>query len=363
MIACLAAAAIAGCSQPLHRNEDGSAATSALRYAVDSTWPKPLPNAWILGQVAGLATDAQGRIWVVHRADTLAEDEKAATFNPPRAKCCVPAPPVLVFDTSGNLLRAWGGPGPGYDWPQNEHGIHIDSRGNIWIGGNGTKDHHVLKFTAEGKFLLQIGKPGTSGGSNATDQLGRPAHMDVDEAADEIYIADGYQNKRVIVFDATTGKYKRHWGAYGRRPDDAKLPQYNPDSPQFANPVHCVRLGRDGLVYVCDRANNRIQIFRKDGTFVRQYTLEPQTLIYGTAYDLGFSPDSSQRHLFVADGGNGQVHIVTRETGQPVASFGRIGRQAGQFYGLHNIAVDAQGNVYTAEVRGGRRVQRFTPVK
>jgi len=356
------AAAVAmatGCSQPEQRGPTGSAA----RYAVDPAWPKPLPNQWILGQVSGIAVDGKGRIWVIHRPGTLVDDEKGAAANPPRAKCCVPAPPVLVFDAEGNVLRAWGGPGPGYDWPQNEHGIYVDVAGDVWIGANGMKDQHVLKFTEEGKFLLQIGRPGASGGSNATDQLGRPAHMEVDSAANEVYIADGYQNKRVIVFDATTGAYKRHWGAYGKRPDDGKLPDYNPDSPQFANPVHCVRLARDGLVYVCDRTNNRIQVFRKDGTYVRQYTIEPRTQINGTVHDLILSPDPLQTHLFVADGSNGEIHIVVRESGQRVYSFGRLGRQAGEFYGLHNLAVDARGNLYTAEVRSGKRVQRFTPAQ
>jgi DNA-binding beta-propeller fold protein YncE len=260
-------------------------------------------------------------------------------------------------------VRSWGGPGTGYDWPQNEHGIYVDHAGNVWLGGNGLKDHHVLKFTAEGRFLLQIGKPGASGGSNATDQLGRPASMEVDPAANELYIADGYQNKRVIVFDATTGAYKRHWGAYGKRPDDAKMPTHNTESTQFANPVHCVRLAADGLVYVCDRTNNRIQVFRKDGAFVRQYAIEPRTLINGSVHDMILSPDPTQAYLIVGDGSNSEVHLFQRSTGQKLRSFGRMGRQAGEFYGLHNLAADARGNLYTAEVRSGKRVQRFTPAR
>jgi DNA-binding beta-propeller fold protein YncE len=353
--------ALAGCTQP--PLQPAPRAGAVPRYAVDPSWPKPLPGDWSIGQVAGLAIDAAGLIWVVHRPATLAEEEKGATYDPPRAKCCKPAPPVLVFDTAGNLVRSWGGPGPGYDWPQNEHGVYVDPSGHVWIGGNGLKDHHVLKFTADGKFLLQIGKPGASGGSNATSQLGRPASMEVDPRANELYIADGYQNKRVIVFDATTGQYKRHWGAYGARPDDAKMPMYNVDSPQFANPVHCVRLARDDLVYVCDRTNNRIQVFRKDGTFVRQHTVEPQTRINGTVHDMILSPDARQSYMFVADGSNSEVHTLSRTTGQKLSSFGRMGRQAGEFFGLHNLAADAQGNLYTAEVRTGRRVQRFVQVR
>jgi DNA-binding beta-propeller fold protein YncE len=187
--------------------------------------------------------------------------------------------------------------------------------------------------------------------------------MEVDAQANEVYIADGYQNKRVVVFDATTGQYKRHWGAYGSRPDDAKMATHNTESPQFANPVHCVRLAADGLVYVCDRTNNRIQVFRKDGTFVRQYTVEPQTKINGTVHDMILSADPLQSHLIVGDGSNSEVHIISRATGRKLSSFGRMGRQAGEFYGLHNLAGDAQGNLYSAEVRTGKRVQRFTPVR
>ncbi len=357
----LAGAAVAlmlaaiGCTSTAQRGAPASG------YQVDASWPQPLPKNWILGQVSGIATDDRGHIWVIHRPSTLADDEKGATTNPPQAKCCVAAPPVLEFDAAGALVQAWGGPGQGYDWPKNEHGIYVDPAGNVWIAGNDLVDHQVLKFTRDGKFLLQIGRPGKSEGSNSTTQLGRPAHMELDVAANELYVADGYGNKRVIVFDAATGRYKRHWGAYGNRPDDAKMAVYNPESPQFANPVHCVRLARDGLVLVCDRTNNRVQVFRKDGTYVRQYVIEPKTQINGTAHDMILSPDPTQAWLFVADGSNGEVHIVARDTGERLASFGRLGRNAGEFYGLHNIAVDAQGNLYTAEVRSGKRVQKFTP--
>jgi DNA-binding beta-propeller fold protein YncE len=354
----LTAVLLSACSQPPFRAD--TRAGPVPRFAVDPDWPKPLPNEWTLGQVAGLHVDGAGLLWVIHRPATIAEDEKGAAYDPPRAKCCKPAPPVLAFDAHGNVVRAWGGAGRGYDWPQNEHGIYVDAAGHVWIGGNGLKDHHILKFTPDGSFLLQIGKPGASRGSNATDQLGRPAQMEVDLRANEVYVADGYQNKRVVVFDATSGQYKRHWGAYGKRPDDAKMPTHNIESPQFANPVHCVRLALDGLVYVCDRTNNRIQVFRKDGTFVRQYAIEPKTLINGSVHDMILSADPLQSYLFVADGSNSEVHVVYRPTGQKVWSFGRMGRHAGEFYGLHNLAGDARGNLYTAEVRTGKRVQKFT---
>jgi len=251
--------------------------------------------------------------------------------------------------------------GAGYDWPTNEHGIYVDPRGFVWIGGNDAKDHHILKFTRDGKFLLQIGKPGKSEGSNSTTQLGRPAAMELDPVANELYVADGYGNKRVIVFDADTGQYKRHWGAYGNRPDDAKMPAYNPESRQFANPVHCVRLGRDNLLYVCDRSNNRIQVFEKSGKFVRQFVIEPTTQVNGTVHDMILSSDPQQAWLIVGNGSDGEIYLVRRDNGARVASFGRMGRMAGEFYGLHNLALDSRGNLFTGEVRSGKRIQRFVP--
>ncbi|MGB8532163.1 MAG: hypothetical protein WCD64_13125, partial [Pseudolabrys sp.] len=188
------------------------------RFQVDASWPKPLPNNWIMGQAAGVAVDAQDNVWVIQRPRTLTDDEKAATFNPPRTKCCIPAPPVMQFDPEGNLLKAWGGPGQGYDWFENEHGINIDHKGFVWVGGNGNNDGQVLKFTQDGKFVLQIGKPGATIDSNDTTKLGRPADAEVDPETNEVFIADGYGNHRVIVFDADTGVYKRHWGAYGKAP-------------------------------------------------------------------------------------------------------------------------------------------------
>ena len=344
------------------RIEGATAASGGPRYAVDATWPKPLPNNWILGQVAGIATSADGTIWMIHRPLSLTEDENGSKLVPKRSKCCGAAPPVLQFDRQGKLLRSWGGKGDGFDWPANEHGIYVDPKGDVWIGGNAATDHMLVKFTADGKYLMQIGKPGQSKGSNAPDQLGRPAHMELDAAANELFVADGYGNRRVIVFDAATGAYKRHWGAYGNRPDDAKIADYNPQSPQFANPVHCVRITRDNLVYVCDRMNNRIQVFKKSGEFVRQFVYEPDTRGSGSVWDLVPSEDPSQRYLLVADGTNNEVRITVRETGEVIGSFGRPGRQAGDFHWVHNIAVDAQGSVYTSEVDTGKRAQRFVRV-
>ena len=191
-------------------------ANDAPRFQVDASWPQPLPNNWIMGQAAGIAIDAQDHVWVVQRPRSLTNDEKAASLNPPTSKCCVPAPPVMEFDPEGKLVRAWGGPGEGYNWPQNEHGVSIDSKGFVWIGGNGEKDGQYLKFTRDGKFVLQIGKQGDQTDSNDVTRLGKPADAEVDRETNEVYIADGYFNHRVIVFDADSGAYKRHWGAYGK---------------------------------------------------------------------------------------------------------------------------------------------------
>ncbi len=333
-------------------------AVNGPKYSVDPYWPKPLPNNWILGQVSGVAVDAKDNVWLIHRPLTVSDDEKGATLTPKRSKCCVAAPPVLQFDRQGNLLRAWGGAGEGFNWPKNEHGIYIDPQNNVWLGGNDASDHMILKFTVEGKFLLQIGSPGKSLGSNSTTQLGRPAHMNMDVPANEIYVADGYLNKRVIVFDASTGAYKRHWGAYGSVPSDADMPSFNPSSPQFSNPVHCVRLMKDNTLYVCDRANNRIQVFEKNGKFIKQMVYEADTKGSGSVWDL-IPSDESQKYILIADGTNNEVHIVLKETGERIGSFGRSGRNAGDFHWVHNIAVDSQGSVYTTEVDNGKRAQKF----
>jgi DNA-binding beta-propeller fold protein YncE len=323
----------------------------APRFEVDAAWPKPLPHRWLMGQASGVAVDPQNNIWVVQRPKSLTEDERGAAVTPPRSLCCVPAPPVLQFDAEGNLLQSWGGPGAGYEWPENEHGIYVDHQNNVWLAGNGAKDSQLLKFTRDGKFILQIGKHGQSGGDTDTQNLGRPANMVVDRDTNELFVADGYGNHRVIVFDAQTGAYKRHWGANGRPPGDSSV-------KQFGN-VHCVRISRDGLVYVCDRPNNRIQVFRKDGTFVRELSVAPATRGTGSTWDVDLSHDAAQTWLYDADGENNTVWTLVRDSGKLVARLGRNGRSAGQFHWIHNMAVDAKGNIYTTEVDSGKRAQRF----
>jgi DNA-binding beta-propeller fold protein YncE len=332
------------------------------QFQVDPFWPKPLPSNWILGQVSGVAVDKRNHVWIVHRPGTLSEREVGAQQNPPYGKCCYAAPPVLVFDESGNLVRHWGGPGQGYDWPASEHGIFVDDNDFVWLAGNGDKDGQVLKFTLDGNFVMQIGKSGQPRSSADKVSLGRPADVVVDTAAKEVFAADGYGNRRVVVFDSETGAYKRHWGAYGKTPSDEKTPAYDPAKPpsqQFGNPVHCVRLSNEGLVYACDRTNNRFQVFRRDGTFVSEHFFEKNTRLNGSVSDLVFSPDPEQKFIYMVDGVNNELRIVDRKSAETLARVGRPGRFAGQFHVVHNIAVDKQGNVYTTEVNTGQRVQKF----
>jgi DNA-binding beta-propeller fold protein YncE len=337
-------------------------------FQVDAFWPKPLPNNWIIGAVSGVAVDRHDHVWIIHRPASLAPRQLLAEKDPPETSCCVRAPPVLVFDQEGMLLRHWGGPGQGYEWPENEHGIYVDAEDNVWLAGNGQRDDQILKFTMDGRFLLQIGRSGQSTGNADTANLHRPADVEVDLQAREVFVADGYGNRRVIVFDSDTGAYKRHWGAYGGVPADDGIAAYgtrsayDPDKPpsrQFASPVHCVRLTQDGLIYVCDRTNDRYQVFRRDGTFVSEHFVAPRTRLNGTVADLVPSRDAAQLYLFSVDNSNGVARVIRRADGEVLASFGRPGRYAGQFHVPHNIAIDGQGNLYVTEVDTGQRVQRF----
>jgi len=337
----------------------------APRFEVDPFWPKPLPNHWLLGSTIGVSVDSQDHVWIVHRggATLNARTEMGAATKPPTAEeCCVPAPPVLEFDAAGNLVGHWGGPGDGYEWPASNHGITVDYKNNVWIGGNDEKDAHVLKFTRSGKFLMQFGHQGKRGGSHDTENFGAVAKIFVDPKANEAYISDGYRNKRVVVIDADTGKFKRYWGAYGNKPDDTDHGRYDPSVPpiqQFRTPVHCAELSQDGLVYVCDRPNDRIQVFRPDGTFVNEVFIAPKTLGDGSVWDIAFSKDPQQRYLYLADGKNEKVYIIQRDTMKVLTSFGGGGRQPGQFFAVHSIATDSKGNIYTTETYEGKRLQKF----
>jgi DNA-binding beta-propeller fold protein YncE len=335
----------------------------APRFEVDPFWPKPLPNHWLLGSAIGVSVDSRDHVWIIHRAQSLnLETEASAGKNNPQGECCAIAPPVIELDAEGNVVSSFGGPGEGYDWPTSNHGITVDHMDNIWIGGNDPLDAHILKFTRGGKFLLQLGKPQQNAGSNDPVNFWRVAKISIDAAANEAYIADGYGNKRVVVLDVNTGERKRYWGAYGNRPDDTDLGPYDPAAPpaqQFRNPVHCAEPSNDGFVYACDRVNDRIQVFRKDGTFVSELKVSPMTLGAGAVWDIAFSKDPQQTYLYLADGMNERIWIIDRAKMEILTSFGDGGRQPGQFFGVHSIATDSQGNLYTTETYEGKRVQKF----
>lgn len=354
--------------------------TQVPLFEVDPFWPKPLPNNWVLGNAIGAWVDDQDHLWIVHRTDTLTGGENGARLNPPTGECCAPAPPVLEFDQAGNLLRHWGGPAAGYEWPNSNHGIFVDHMGYVWVGGNGGPDSHVLKFTKDGKFVAQYGKksarqqgttkndagqevPNFVRGSGDQENFGRVAKIFVDPRANEAYLADGYFNRRVAVLDAATGRMRRYWGAYGNVPDDGyefgpRGPNEKP-APQFRGPVHCADLSNDNLLYVCDRQSNRIQVFTPDGKFVKEGFVATASLGEGSTWDVAFSRDPQQRFLYVADGRNMKVHILLRDTLEELTAFGKGGRYPGMFFGVHSIATDSRGNIYTTETYEGKRIQKF----
>jgi hypothetical protein len=381
----MAAAAVATLATiAADRTPVGAQARQAPIFEVDPWWPQPLPNHWVTGSTIGLSVDAQDNVWTIHRPNTVEDNFKAAdlmvgdargrddearpgapasgpTTPTPIGKCCKVAPPVLVYDQAGRLVKNWGGPGKGYDWPDSNHGITVDHQGNVWLAGNGAKDTQILKFDGAGTFIFQIGKHGVHNGSNDVENFWQPTKIWEDAAANEMYVGDGYGNRRVIVLDVATGKYKRHWGAYGAKPSDEPVPAYNPAGPpskQF-NTVHCAIVSNDGFVYVCDRVNDRIQVFRKDGTFVKEAIIDPHTFRSGSVWDMTFSRDPQQTYIYAANGVDEKINILLRSTLEVLTSFGDGGRGPGQFFGVHNLATDSKGNLYATETYTGARVQRF----
>ena len=411
-------------------------AAQAPMFQVDPMWPQPLGDNKILGSAVGVTVDPRGHVFVLNLRNSFnTGTEIGAAANPPTGECCIPAPDVLEFDSTGVTLRGWGGPGTGYQWPVTPQRITVDPRGNLWMGGVGPTDTHILKFGADGRIVAQYGKvtptpeapPGAAGGgrggggggrgrgaaadsgaggggargargggrggadsagargagrggggggggggrggpvgvpaaSNATDAFGGAAKISIDAAANEGYVADGYRNRRVAVIDLNTGAIKRHWGAYGERPNDSvTLAAYDPAAPPVRHfrTVTCAEPSTDGFVYVCDRGNNRIQVFRKNGTFVSEKVIMPNTRAEGSVWDIAFSRDPQQRFLYVADGRNMKIHILDRQSLEVLTAFGDGGRYPGQFLAVHSIATDARGNIYTTETSQGKRVQKF----
>lgn len=330
------------------------------QFKVDTSWPKPLPGQWILGQVTGVVVDGQNRIWVLNRPSSIAEDDKATG--------AVTAPPLVVFDQQGLLVAHWPVGKRGETWPHREHSIAIDSDdGSVWISGNGDDDGFIVKYASDGRFLLRIGTSGPSRGSNDPGQLGRASGLVVNPKSDELFVADGYANRRVIVFDTRTGAYKRHWGAYGRAPVDGPV---SDRASQLLQP-HGIALSRDGIIYVGDRPNNRIQAFSRDGRWLSDIAQRPETGggtggksgSVGSVWDAALWPRDEGEKLLVLDGSNSEVRITDRDTKAVTGRFGRTGPYPGEFRWAHSIAVDAAGNVYVGEVSNGKRVQRFRPTR
>lgn len=358
---------VLGVGQSILQKSSVAASTDIMapHFLVDPYWPKPLPNMWAMGNTIGVEVDERDHVFIVHRNDAsqFGGNTEIGLLGGV-SECCTPAPPIIEFDPAGNVVNAWGGPveGAEYVWPASNHGIAIEANGNIWIGGNGGGDSHVLVFTRNGEYIRTIGVPGEDRDSNSEIHFGRVAEIAMDFEANEVYFADGYRNRRVAVIDVTTGALKRYWGAYGNTPDDSADVTYTPGEPgpqQFRGPVHCAQPSNDGLVYVCDRGADRVQVFRKDGTFVREVVYNPATLNQGSTWDIAFSQDPDQEFIYLADGQNFKISVIRRESMEVLYTFGQGGRQPGTFYAPHSVATDSEGNLYTTETYEGSRVQKF----
>jgi hypothetical protein len=372
-----------GVGQMIAGQAASAQAKQAPKFEVDPFWPKPMPNNWVFGQTIGLGVDDQDHVWVIHRGNDPGNLDRTELAFPggegsPRvSECCMPAPPVVEFDALGNVVHAWGGQPKdnSYRWPESNHGIVIDQKGFVWIGGNGGPDSHILKFTKDGKFIAQYGKPGARrdpaspdakpvfrANSKDMESFGRVAKIFIDPKANEGYVADGYLNHRVAVINLDDGKIKRMWGAYGEPPTDENLGPYDPTAPparQFRNPMHCAVMSNDGMVYTCDRPNDRVQIFTTEGKFVKEVFVEKQTRSDGSVWDIALSKDPQQAYLYMADGANEHVRVFDRKSMEEIYNFGYSGRQPGMFLGVHSIAVDSKGNIYTTETYTGKRLQKF----
>jgi len=342
-------------------------AQSSLRppqFNVDPTWPA-IPNNWVLGEVTSISVDRNDNIWVLHVPQSVPEAQRANA-----------APPVLQFDAAGKLLKSWGGPGSGAQWLGREHGIFVDANDFVWIGGRagwprattpGVSDDMLMKFTMAGKLVMQIGRSGQSTGNLDTENVHQATDVFVDTQAREVYAADGYGNKRVIVFDSETGKFKRMWGAFGNPPPPtfapnapAPQPQTTLDGPPEFGLPHAIKVSRDGVVYVADRINNRIQMFTREGKFLKQVRVTNEgSDVVPVPAGFAFSPDANQQFLYVVDSGPMRVVIFDRQTMTQIGVVGMRGKNAGEFDIVHHMAVDSKGNLYTAEIVNNRRAQRF----
>ncbi|MGH9387687.1 MAG: hypothetical protein ACRD2N_25800 [Vicinamibacterales bacterium] len=352
-----------------------SGSTGVPKFEVAPGWAK-IPNGWVLGQVASAAADEKDHIWILHRPRVVRGGQKTG-------------PPVMEFDADGNYVQGWGGDAPGYEWPSSEHGIYVDPKGFVWVGGQGNEDQ-ILKFTKAGKFVMQIGKGGNPKTNKDTKNLNKPADVFVYSKTNELFVADGYGNKRIIVFDADTGAFKRMWGAYGNVPLDdppeaapaaagpgrgpganrnrvpAKdLLDSDPTPTQFST-IHGVKVSNDGLVYAADRGGKRVQVFTTEGKYMTQAWVDRWCEAAGegcgngqTVASVAFSADPEQRFLYVASRSPARIWVYDRKTLKPLDSFGRAGVAPGEFFVLHHMTTDSKGNLFTSEVQDGRRVQKF----
>jgi hypothetical protein len=344
------------------RAQSGHQAVDAPKFEVDPFWPKPLPDRWVFGQMGGDCVDAQDHVFTVNRGNLTPGEEKMATA----------APPVTEFDPDGKLVNSWGNrdllpAGAGQN--SGLHGCFVDYQGNVWIGGNA--DGIVQKYSHDGsKMLLQIGtkkKFDTSDGTitgapmnSSHTLLNLPAGVAVDDTNGDVYVADGYGNRRVVVFDSS-GHYLRQWGRQGT------VAEVNAGvGGVFLEVVHCVVIGTDGLVYVCDRQGGRIEVFDKMGNFKRNIHIEKVTArLTGVDADsacwAGFSPDPAQKFMYVGDCAT-EIRVLDRATGNALSSFGRPGYQAGEFGTTHFLAVDSKGNIIVSDTQG-RKIQMWRLVR
>jgi len=339
---------VAACSGP---GESGQQTQLVPVFEPDTAWPD-LPSDWVVSSGLGLFVDANDHVWVSHRAE-LIEPEHLAAAGPGARR----APIVMELDRDGRAVQGWGHPGEEGDLPPVLHGFFVDHNGFIWTTAR--DQEQIMKFTRDGELVLTIGEENQTGGSNDPRLFGRPADVWVDAETNELFVVDGYTNRRVIVLDGETGAYLRHWGAYGERPDDSVRrgpPASLDDLPEQFNLVHGISGSNDGLIYVADRSNSRIQVFTRDGGFVRERLLRPGA---GGAFGVAFSPDAAQEFLYVADGTEHKIWILRRADLEVLGSVGREGAGPGEMQRPHNLSVDARGNLYVAEADPGWRVQRF----
>jgi hypothetical protein len=363
-------------------------ANGAPMFRVDAFWPKPLPNRWSMQQVTGLwVDDKTGHVWFLNRAAAADGDEIGGGDNPPRILCCVRGPEAIEVDQDGNVVSSFGGPGYADDkWPKNLQTIIVDRDENVWISGTGAQDS-ILKFSHDGKLLWDFGHRPPQGGKETnqnTDWMVSKGRFNLDQDAREIYIIN---QKRVVVYDMDTGAFKRGWGGHGMPLSEITndpIPSYKftgappPDEKNFVPDLHFAEIDKDGLVYVGERGQDRISIYTKQGKWVKDYYVAPNTPSQraqdcgglaltklppcGTTYKMVFSKDPEQKYMYVADGTNNVVWILDHATGKTLGNFGRNGKYAGQFHWINAIGTDKQGNIYTGEVEQAKRIQKFVPV-